>query len=195
VKARKTCKLDLSWDRPVNWKEWLVEASRSSFINDGTMLSPHCFSKGLIFFHARKEISLFGRPVFILKREGIHSSEYSTKQSLNISSEVSISGKERNVFTVESNPKCRRKFYQHHPIYVEFLSLHLVENTQISLKIPDTSCTNLTPVLTNVTLLTTLFKDNLWRVGGKGLQSHGSDLNLIQWDIIHELAPILIGLQ
>jgi hypothetical protein len=43
---------------------------------------------------------------------------------------------------------------------VEFLSLHLLENTQIFLKIPDTSCTNLTPVLTNVTLLTTLFKDN-----------------------------------
>ncbi len=124
------------------------------------MLSPLCFSKRLIFFHARKEISLIGQPVFILKKEGIHSSEYSTKRSLNISSQVSISGKERNVFTVESNPKCRRKFYQHHPFYVEFLSSHLLENTQISLKIPDTSCTNLTPVFTNVTLLTTLFKAN-----------------------------------
>lgn len=159
------------------------------------MLSPHCFSKGFIFFHARKEISLISRPVFLLKREGIHSSEYSTKRSLNISSQVCISGKERNVFTVESNPKCRRKFYQHHPIYVECLSLHLLENTQIFLKIPDTSCTNLTPVLTNVTLLTTLFKDNFVKGRGKGLQSHGSDLNLIQSDIIYKLAPILIGLQ
>ncbi len=62
------------------------------------------------------------------------------------------------------------------------------------LKIPDTSCTNLTSVLTNVTLLTTLFKDSFVKGRGKGLQSHGSDLNLIQSDIIYKLAPILIGL-